>query len=419
MQQLVCRIIEAMSPAGGVTPKNRGPKTVQNSILRNGSEQAFAAVQLAVDALKTCAISVGLQITVNDLARLTGLLASRYQDALQGTASLLPPLYKGVSYNPAGKGWREWVVLLDFFALMRQFAGQFGKHKFLGASPQIAVLDASLYWMVNLLGEEGIVLTAKDPDAAARELLGFLMQRVAKREPNEEMYEIALMRNSYMRAIAELFPARCAPPVFSVMDVWRDPGFAGFLSTALANFCAYQGGRWRVARAVDYQRYMKYSPWVTPLVVAEQTFLAAKSGFRLFLAPVQEAAWNQAVDLMSRITGTPRYAVFMYDRPKTADIAYGEFPFFSDSPRQLADKFSAQPSLLPVVAGFVSAFLAAERAEKLNEVIRQSDMVAASAIIGDFIARIDERAKQLASGGSVGMPLDNLGWLMQFPPGTC
>ena len=278
---------------------------------------------------------------------------------------------------------------------------------------QTAVLDASLYWVVNLLGEEGISLTSRSVDKAAEELLGFLRSLVEQKGPDSGVYEIAGQRNAYMRAIAEQFPAKVVPQVFTVLDVWRDPGFVSFLSVALANFCAYENGQWRVKRAVTYERYMMYSPWVTPLVVAEQTFLSSKCGFRLFLAPVEEAAWNSAVDVMSRLTGTPYYATLMYTRPKTADIPYSGFPFFSDTAGQVWDKFRRYPGLEEATSYLVRTFLPFPG--DLNAV---TDTDAAE-VVSDFCNRIHSRALELYSEGVPELPLANMCWLMQFPPGTC
>ena len=357
---------------------------------------------------------VGVTITCNHPATLMSAISERVEGFRSGQCSIIPPLYKGVSYNPAGANWREWLVLLDFFAIMRKFADRFSA----GVAPQIAVLDASLYWVVNLLGEGGICISAKNPLEAACELIDQLCRHVKEQSPQPEVYQIALQRNAHMRAVAEQFPARCAPPVFTVLDIWQDPGFAEFLAIAIKNFCTYQGGRWRVTRAVSYQRYMTYSPWVTPLVVAEQTYMTKRCDFRLFLAPVQEAAWNNAVDLMSRLTHTSRYAVLMYDRPQTGELAYSDFPFFSDSWPEMTTKFARAPQLLPIVAGFVKPFLG-DQAADLEDMVAGSFNSAAARTITEFTARIDTRARELASGGFQPLSLDNLGWLMQFPPGTC
>ena len=173
-----------------------------------------------------------------------------------------------------------------------------------------------------------------------------------------------------------------------------------------------------MTRAVNYQRYMTYSPWVTPLVVAEQTYMAKRCGFRLFLAPVQEAAWNKAVDYMSRLTRTSRYAVLMYDRPKVGEDAYSDFPFFFDSWPEMVLKFNRAPQLLPIVSGFVKPFLPEAEATELGELAEGGYANAASQRIVSFTSRIDDRARELEFGYQP-LPLDNLGWLMQFPPGTC
>src|SRR3989344_3594478 len=354
---------------------------------------------------------VGVELTFHRPATLLQIMAEQFSREEEGE-KILPPLYKGVSYNPAGANWREWLVLLDFFAIMRQFAVR-GP-----ARIQTAVLDASLYWMVNLLGKEGLILTSPDSIVAASEMITQLREHVDRKSPDPAVYDIALQRNAYMRAVAEQFPASAAPPVFTVLDVWEDPGFVKFLGVALQNFCAYKNGRWKVTKAVSYQRYMTYSPWVTPLVAAEQTFMAARNGFQLFLAPVQEAAWNKAVDYMSRLTRTSRYAVLMYDRPKIGELAYSDFPFFSDSWAEMTLKLNRAPRLLPIVSGFVKPFLPEAEATELGDLAEGGYANAASQRIVSFTSRIDDRARELEFGYQP-LPLDNLGWLMQFPPGTC
>lgn len=398
-------------PLGGVTPRNRRRQTIDNVFKRNRLDKNAAEdVDRELYEMHCRAVGVGLGLTVNDLATLVGALCSRYKAFQRGEVSLLPPLYKGVSYNPAGKNWREWILLLDFFAFMHSLVASSSQCK---RPFQTAVLDASLYWVVNLLGEDGIRLSSRAADTAAAELLRFLLSLVEQRGPDPGVYEIAGQRNAYLRAIAEQFPARTVPQVFTVMDVWRDPGFASFLSIAIANFCAYENGRWQVKRTVTYERYMMYSPWVTPLVVAEQAFLADKCGFRLFLAPVEEAAWNSSVDMMSRITGTPYYATLMYTRPKTGDIPYSGFPFFTDTPGQIWDKFRRYPSLEEMSSDLVRTFLPFPGD---LHAVTETD---AAEVISDFCNRIHERAQKLYSEGVPDLPLSNMCWLMQFPPGAC
>ena len=405
-------LIAAMPKITGFTPDmSRMPSTWRK--VQSLGEMGETLLQNAFLGLIGSAREVGVDLTFHRPATLLNVIAERWPLYVDQGCHLLPPLYKGVSYNPAGANWREWLVLLDFFAIMRQFAvtGQ--------GRIQTAVLDASLYWMVNLLGEEGLGSTSPDPLVAASEMITQLCGHVDRKSPDPAVYEIALQRNSYMRAVAEQFPASSYPPVFTVLDVWKDPGFAKFLGVAIQNFCRYQNGRWVVTKAVSYQRYMTYSPWVTPLVAAEQTFMAARNGFQLFLAPVQEAAWNKAVDEMSRLTRTPPYAVLMYDRPKSGELAYGDFPFFSDPQPVLTIKLAKNRVLLPIIAGYIAPFLNREVARDLREMAEHGHVSAAASVINEFTAKVDIRARKLYESGFQTMPLDNLGWLMQFPPGTC
>ncbi len=403
------RLVALMPNIPGFTPKMSGVKKALRRIKALNDENVML-VKSTFIGLLTGAQKVGVKLNFHRPATLFNIMAKQ----ATGNGRLLPPLYKGVSYNPAGANWNEWLVLLDFFAIMRRFVTP-GREGI-----QTAVLDASLYWMVNLLGEEGLILTSPDPSEATVQLLAQLRNHVVRRSPDPTMYEIALQRNSYMRAIAERFPASSAPPVFSVLDVWNDPGFVEFLAVAIRNFCEHQkNGRWKVTKAVSYQRYMTYSPWVTPLVAAEQSFMAARSGFQLFLAPVQEAAWNSVVDEMCRLTQTPLYSVFMYDRPNSGEIAYGDFPFFSDMLPALTGKLARNPVLLPIIAGYVAPFLGLEDAHYLQEMVEQGCVKTASEMIFAFISQIHTRALELYDEGFSELPLDNLGWLMQFPPGTC
>ena len=413
---LAGRIAEAFPPVvGGMTPKSRRPETVLGIIEEVGGPSAINEVSSSLIGLSEDARFVGCRLTVNSLGRLAGVFAGRFRGYKAGEISLAPPLYKGVSYNPSGQDWQEWLVLLDFFAIMRRFAERFSS----GQPFPMAILDASLYWVVNQLGEEGLLAVNADLEEAAASIISDLVSKAECQEPNPEVYRRALSRNCYMRAMAEEFPASLAPRVFSVLDVWREPGFVKFLGAALRNFCEYSGGRWRVVRAVSYDRYMRYSPWGTPLVVAEHAFLAAEYGFRMSLAPIPEAVWNKAVDYMSRATETPLYATLMYQRPSTGEVPYRGFPFFSDGAEVVADKFRNAPALLPAVSGLVKPFLPATEVARLGEAVSTGKGGVAAELIVGFTGRVDRRARQLAESGIPPLPLSNMGWLMQFPSRTC
>jgi len=404
------KLIASLPKIAGFTPDMSRLESAWLKIQALG-KMVVAQVSDTFTTLVDEAREVGVELTFHRPATLLQIMAEQFSREEEGE-KILPPLYKGVSYNPAGANWREWLVLLDFFAIMRKLAKG-------PAQVRTAVLDASLYWMVNLLGESAVVLSSPDPGVAATQLLIQLREQVKRKSPDPAMYNIALQRNSYMRAIAERFPAAFAPPVFTVLDVWNDPGFPKFLAKAIQTFCRYQNGRWKVTKPVSYHRYMTYSPWVTPLVAAEQTFMAARNGFRLFLAPVQEAAWNKVVDELCRLTKTPHYAVLMYDRPKSGELAYSDFPFFSDTQPVLAMKLARNPVLLSIVVGYIAPFLPMEVARDLRGMVEHGHINAATDIIYGFTSRIDARARELYRLGFQPMPLDNLGWLMQFPPGTC
>ena len=409
----VQRILESFRATGGVTPANATSRNVQR-LLERASVAGAQEITKALTSLCAEARECGLVLTVNDLTPLLYAFLGRYDAYVQGEVPLFPPLYKGVSYNPAGGNWREWIVLLDFFALMRRIAKQYS------APPvQLAVLDALAYWVVNLLGEQGISLTSPSAEVAATKLVQFLERTLQEQQPTAEVYGIARMRNAYLRAIAEQFPAGVVPQVFTVADVWRDSGYAEFLALALQSFCSYSGGRWVVSRAVTYERYMMYSPWVTPLVAVEQTYLAAKCGFRLFLAPTQEAAWNSAVDTMSRLTRTPRYATLLYLRPAAGGISYADFPFFADDADAVARKLRQNPQLLPLVAALVKPFLSDTMTFRLNEAVDCGSVDKAAEEVTMFTGAVDRRARELATVAVPPVSLSAVNWLMAFAPGSC
>src|SRR3989344_9220607 len=57
----------------------------------------------------------GVTITCNHPATLMSEISERVEGFRSGQCSIIPPLSKGVSYNPAGANWREWLGLLDVF----------------------------------------------------------------------------------------------------------------------------------------------------------------------------------------------------------------------------------------------------------------------------------------------------------------
>jgi hypothetical protein len=107
----------------------------------------------------------------------------------------------------------------------------------------------------------------------------------------------------------------------------------------------------------------------------------------------------------------------MYDRPKSGELAYSDFPTFCDS--MLNVKLERNPVLLPIIAGYVMPFLDPESAQDLREAVGCGIVNEAANVISEFTTRIHFRARDLYQGGFQAMPLDKLGWLMQFPPGTC
>ncbi len=333
--------------------------------------------------------SVGLSLTVNDISRVVRecLRGLRFQKNKQVNPRPFPAIYKGVSYNPQtysnvrGKG--EWIVLLDFFSILRSLINQTSQT----TTPRFFILDAGLYWVVNLLGSS-LSPSASSVESATKQLLEILSQSL-KQKRFAETLTTNRIRNAYLRAISEQFPANCAPPVVSLKDVWFDPEFGSFLEKSIALFCTKDSqNNWKVNRPVAYERYMAYSPWVTPLAAAETIFIGEKLKVSSILSPTAEAAWNKVNDQFSRAVNTPPFISWMYTRKLGKVLSYQTVPFFSDS---------------------VAAIVQKNQMEKLAE------------YVSSFLTLIEKRASELfASGSDIPItPLDQAGWLAEFPPGIC
>jgi len=338
-------------------------------------------------------------------------------------APLLPPIYKGVSFNPETfqRGQRsEWLVILDFFSLLRQSVAVQSQTEL---PSQAAILDAGLYWVVNLLGRDGIRLTESKPDAAANQMINLLIGSCAQ-ENLQKVIQTNQVRNAYLRVIASQFPANNTPPVFSLMDVWQDPEFSGFLTKAIELFCVYSQGNWQVQHAVHYERYMTYSPWVTPLVAAEQALLCSKSGFRANLAPTTEAAWNHILDKMCGRLGLKKYIIWMYVRRLGARLPYGAMPCFADDQQTIAVKLgrsSVDDNLGGLIIGLIRPFMGDHWFNEVQSCLKSKDNLAVAKMIYAFTSSIEESVTQLLAQDQLvpQLRLDNMGWLMRFPQGAC
>ena len=393
-------IVRLMSSSvDGATPAGLSRKWVRNALQGRTAGATFEALQ----HFKSACAEVGLKVTVNNLERAVRTIQVR------GGVATFPPLYKGVSFNPSswtGKR-REWLLLLDFFALLRNAFKD-------GLACRSAVFDASLYWVVNLLGEEGLSCEKQEPEQAADEIISFLLESTNEDRFFETM-ETAKTRNAYLWAIASEFPASNSPQVFTLLDVWKNTGFKRLFAKALKTFCVFDG-KWRVKDPVSYERYMPYSPWVTPLVAAEQALLAGY-GFQANLAPTSEAVWNRVIDRMAKETRTSPYVIWMYSRDVASSLPYDCIPFFSDSREVIEEKLNtpqaAEVGLAELCAKLVSPFLASQ--EKLP----YCDARKTAKLVYDFASKIDEKAAAFSGEKTPARSLEAMGWLSVFPAGTC
>ena len=409
---------------------NLEDKTAVERALRRELAPALAENEVS-DAVECLAVlrksgeDVGFKLKANGLGNLARVLMERSIARRSADIPLLPPLYKGVSFNPStfnASGRSEWLMLLDFFAFMRALS----KNSIGSQTPiwNYAVLDASFYWIVNLLGNDGIKLTGGTAEEAAGELLALLKGLEGKKE-FEGVLETSRVRNAYMRAIARRFPADETPPVFSIKDVWADGRFQGVLTKTLPLFCEKRaGGGWRVFDSVSYERYMPYSSWVTPLIAAEYAFLQEYCGFKANLAPSAEAAWDKIVEKACRNAGGEPYVTFMYSRKIASWLPYDSIPFFSDSEAEILRKISAPQSVkcgLPELAVRMVGQFTDSDLGKLLECIKFGYFKPVAKEVFSFCSEVDAQASEfLASQPSIPpTPLSKIGWLANFPAGIC
>lgn len=398
-----------MPPAGGVNPAGRSAGKIAEA-LRDSDPQTQGAIATALELYSGAAKDVGLTVTVNDLPRVVMYMKKSYEEGASGEPgkSVYPPVYKGVSFNPSTFDGtrREWVMLLDFFALMRSLAKRCNEAGFV--PPQFAVQDASLYWVVNLIG--GNVKVRGTAEEAARQLVGTFIE-AAGSEEYSDVYETARTRNAYMRSICSEFPAAMAPPVFTLFDIWKDPKFVPLLAQAMELLCAEdRDGTWRVNKAVRYDRYMPYSPWVTPLVAAEVSLMGREYGFRASLSPTSEAVWNEPMDHVCRSTKTPPYVVWAYVRNIGTQLPYADVPFFSDPKEEFFRKMDSPRAkaagLTQLVQRLVGPFAGEDvDLDRAYSWCAKIDRKTAATL------KTEERMPELR--------LDTMGWLLAFPPGTC
>lgn len=373
--------------------------------------------------------SAGLTLTVNDLRRVVREKIRELKLAQQGKAELMafPSMYKGVSFNPQtyslSRGKGEWLVLLDFYSIMRAMLN----NSILGNRPlpKFYILDAGLYWVINLMGKEAITVTAATPQDGAQQILSLINRALV----NPEFKNIILcnrIRNAYLRSIAGMFPANCMPQVFTLKDVWNDPQFPRYLSESLQAFGQRNNnGRWEVKNPVLYERYMPYSQWVTPLAAAETVFVGEKLKVYGILSPTAEASWNKVNDMLSRRMKKPAFISWMYTRNLGKILSYDTVPFFSDTSEIINRKFEnamkLDPSTPELILKIISPFVASDTYTAADQALKVGNLKYVSEYIYEFIKPIENKATEILKKETEipAMPLDQAGWLGQFPPGIC
>lgn len=409
---------------GGVGPEKFTKRDLERELRRlNISDINEDLMIKELSNVTKSATDVGLSLTVNDISRvireyLTGI---NVRNKSKINSRPFPAIYKGVSYNPQtygrNRGRGEWIVIFDFYSILRAIVNQNQTNP-----PRFFILDAGFYWIANLLGD---ALSPNGPssETAARQIV----QKLALAMKQKEFREVIItnrIRNAYLRAIAEQFPANCAPPVFSLKDVWFDPEFPPFLSKAIDVFCRKNARNdWSVNNPVPYERYMAYSPWVTPLAAAETIFVGEKLKVRGILSPTAETAWNKVNDQFSRAMNTIPFISWMYVRKLGKVLSYQSVPFLSDSATVIEQKLlNAQkldPTTPKLIVGLLTPF-AGDEAAKAQEYVRKNDTKKLSQFIYSFVSPIEKRALDLFNEGTISTtPLDQVGWLAEFPPGIC
>jgi len=421
--KIITRIKKSIPPAGGVIPTTQ-TNTIKKAFEKANSSPTSSGLEVlnSIKATISAANCVGLELTTNETSR---VVREKLREIKTGFP--FPSMYKGVSFNPQtytlNRGKGEWIVLLDFFSLIRSLLQASTKQK--ASPPRFSILDAGLYWIVNLLGDQGIKLTASTPEKAAQQLLTVLLNSLASQQ-FDLVIECNRVRNAYLQAIAQQFPANSTPPVFTLKDIWNDPEFLPFLAKALDFFCKKdKKNQWKVINPVNYERYMPYSPWVTPLVTAEQIFVGQKLGVYGILSPTAEAGWNKAIDQFSRFTKTPTFIAWMYTRKLGKTLSYQTVPYFSDNANIIEQKLNQAQMLDPtanqLIINLISPFISKSKAQTVQKNLQKNNLKAVAKFIADFLTPIEKQAKEILISEPIitPTPLNQIGWLSQFPPGIC
>lgn len=313
---------------------------------------------------------------------------------------MMPPTYKGVSFNPLLKQYGERFDMLDFFAWGRRVQEAEPGFRFL-------VLDATLYWMVNAMGRTPVEKYSKN---AAEQVVESLKRELETNKLAPAIREASGIRNRYLRAIASLLP-NGACQVLSAKDLWYDnDAYLKSLQYAI-DFVGErpaEGEPFVFGRYAKYSRYNEeYQRWYTPLVLAEVKYLYDAYGIPSKLGPTSETAFDSLIcQMMNKAMGKQdaAYNIFWYTRPLERGIAYQDYVFFSDSGKEVWRKLSENRQLAQWMGEIASAFAG----EKLEGEKRIADAVNA---LREKINRLAKNPPEVPS-----TPGD---WWFLWPPGSC
>lgn len=313
---------------------------------------------------------------------------------------IIPPTYKGVSFNPLLTQYGERFDMLDFFAWGRRVQMAEPNFRFL-------VLDATKYWMVNAMGRAPVEKYSKD---AAGQAVESLRSELEKNRLAPAINEASDMRNRYLRAIASLLPNGSCQ-VLSAGDLWYgNDAYQKSLQYAV-DFVAEnprEGEPFVFGKYAKYSRYNEeYQRWYTPLVLAEVKYLYDAYGISSKLGPTSETAFDSLICQMMNATmerQNSAYNVFWYTRPLERQIPYQDYVFFKDKPAEVERKLAENSQLAAWMGEIASAFVG----EKLEGGKR----------IADAVNALREKINSLAENPPA-VPSTPGDWWFLWPPGSC
>ena len=111
------KLIASLPKIAGFTPDMSRLESAWLKIQALG-KMVVAQVSDTFTTLVDEAREVGVELTFHRPATLLQIMAEQFSREEEGE-KILPPLYKGVSYNPAGANWRGWLPLSAFFSVRR------------------------------------------------------------------------------------------------------------------------------------------------------------------------------------------------------------------------------------------------------------------------------------------------------------